>query len=147
MQLDDRLTVADVMSVDPVVVRSDATLEEAEELLRSYRIHGLPVVDDAGALVGVLSQTDLLWRAAPHLSTLLRANSERLRVAEIMTSPSITIPWTTSLGEAARVMADQRVHRLVVIDEHDRPTGVLSAMDYVHLVAEAAAPSGSIPIG
>jgi CBS-domain-containing membrane protein len=63
--IDSTLTVADVMSVDPVVIRADASLEEAEELLRSYHIHGLPVVDENGALVGVISQTDLLWRAAP----------------------------------------------------------------------------------
>jgi len=138
--IDSSLTVADVMSVDPVVIRSDATLDEAEELLRSYHIHGLPVVDENGALVGVISQTDLLWRAAPRLSSLLRANAEHLRVAEIMTSPSITVPWTASLGEAARVMVDQRVHRLVVTDDHDRPTGVLSAMDFVRLVAEADVP-------
>jgi CBS domain-containing protein len=144
--IDSTLTVADVMSVDPVVIRADASLEEAEELLRSYHIHGLPVVDENGALVGVISQTDLLWRAAPRLSSLLRANAEHLRVAEIMSSPSITVPWTATLTEAARVMADQRIHRLVVIDDHDRPTGVLSAMDFVHLVAEASAPAGEAPV-
>lgn len=132
-----QLTVADLMTIDPVVVQADASLDEAEELLRSYRIHGLPVVDDRGALVGVISQTDLLWRASPSLGSLLRANHQTLRVAEIMSSPSITVPWTASIGEAARVMADQRVHRLVVVDDSDRPTGVLSALDFVHLVAEA----------
>lgn len=132
------LTVADLMTIDPVVVRADASLEEAEALLLRYHISGLPVVDEAGALVGVVSQTDLLWRASPRLSSLLRGSGSRLCVAEIMSSPSITVPWTASLGEAARVMADQRVHRLVIVDDHDRPTGVLSAMDFVYLAAEAA---------
>lgn len=44
----EELRVADVMTLDPVVVREDATVEAAEQLLASYRISGLPVVDDAG---------------------------------------------------------------------------------------------------
>lgn len=55
-----QLLVADVMTIDPVVVVEDAPLEDAARLLRTYSISGLPVVDRDGALVGVISQTDLV---------------------------------------------------------------------------------------
>jgi len=59
------LRVADLMTIDPIVISVDASIEEAEELLRRHRITGLPVIDLAGRLVGVISQTDLAPLAPP----------------------------------------------------------------------------------
>jgi CBS domain-containing protein len=53
-----------------------------------------------------------------------------------MSRPAVTVTLSTSLAEAARTMVDQRVHRVVVIDDEQRPIGVLSAMDFVTLYAE-----------
>ena len=55
-----RLLVADVMTMDPVVVAVDDSIEEAARLLHANSISGLPVVDAAGVLVGVISQTDIV---------------------------------------------------------------------------------------
>lgn len=131
-----RLCVADVMSFDPVLVRADAPIEDAEELLETNHISGLPVVDAAGALVGVISQTDLVRLAHHSIGDILRARPDGLRVGEVMTSPPLTVPMTASLVEAARLMHNARVHRLVALDDADEPVGVLSASDYVTLVAE-----------
>jgi CBS domain-containing protein len=131
-----RLCVADVMSFDPIVVRADAPIEEAEDLLEANRVSGLPVVDGSGALVGVISQTDLLRLAHHSIGDILRSRPDGLRVGEVMTSPPLTVPMTASLVEAARVMHDAHVHRLVALDDEDDPVGVLSASDYVTLVAE-----------
>jgi CBS domain-containing protein len=131
-----RLCVADVMSFDPIVVRADAPIEEAEDLLEANRVSGLPVVDGLGALVGVISQTDLLRLAHHSIGDILRSRPDGLRVGEVMTSPPLTVPMTASLVEAARVMHDAHVHRLVALDDEDDPVGVLSASDYVTLVAE-----------
>ena len=131
-----RLCVADVMSFDPIVVRADAPIEDAEELLEANRISGLPVVDAAGTLVGVISQTDLIRLAHQSIGEILRARPDGLRVGEVMSSPPLTVPMTASLVEAARLMHDARVHRLVALDDEDEPVGVLSASDYVTLVAE-----------
>lgn len=54
-----QLSVRDVMTLAPIVIAVDASLEEADRLLRSTFITGLPVVDGGGALVGVISDTDL----------------------------------------------------------------------------------------
>jgi CBS-domain-containing membrane protein len=131
------LRVADVMTIDPVTVATDASIETAERLLRVNRITGLPVLDVQGDLVGVISQTDLLLAGRPSIEAALRNRPSGLRVGELMTSPAITVALDTPLGEAARTMRDAHVHRLVAVDDEGRPVGVLAAMDFVTLFAEA----------
>ncbi|HEY7522333.1 MAG TPA: CBS domain-containing protein [Candidatus Limnocylindrales bacterium] len=131
------LAVADLMAIEPVVVSVDATIEEAERLLSAYRIHGLPVVDGNGRLVGVISQTDLFESSHVRLGSRMRGDPSGIRVGTLMTSPAVTVPMTASLAEAARVMRDAYVHRVVAIDDEGRPVGVLAAFDYVTLAADA----------
>ena len=130
------LRVADLMTIDPIVISVDASIEEAEELLRHNRITGLPVVDLAGRLVGVISQTDLLYLAVPAIQALIRHRERGVRVGEVMSSPPVTIDGSATVRDAARRMNDERLHRLVAVDDHGRPTGVVSAMDFVALAAE-----------
>ena len=130
------LRVADLMTIDPIVISVDASIEEAEELLRHNRITGLPVVDIAGRLVGVISQTDLLYLAVPAIQALIRHRERGVRVGEVMSSPPVTIDGSATVRDAARRMNDERLHRLVAVDDHGRPTGVVSAMDFVALAAE-----------
>jgi CBS domain-containing protein len=131
-----QLLVADVMTIDPIVVGDDAPLEEAARLLRANSVSGLPVVDRRGSLVGVISQTDLIAIEEAPIGRLIRTESSGLLVGELMSSPAITVPMTGSLGEAARLMRDRRVHRLVVLDDDGHPVGVLSASDFVALFAD-----------
>jgi CBS-domain-containing membrane protein len=130
------LRVADLMTIDPVVVSMDATIEDAEALLRHHHIAGLPVVDLTGRLVGVISQTDLLFLAVPTVQALIRHRASGVRVGEVMSTPPVTIASEATLIEAARVMNDLALHRLVAVDEHQRPIGVIAAMDFVALAAE-----------
>lgn len=135
---DEDLRVGDLMAIDPVTVSVDATIEEAEELLRRNRISGLPVVDLAGRLVGVISQTDLLYLAMPTVAGLIRHSGRRVRVGEVMSTPPVTIGDDVPIAEAARIMDRERLHRLVTVDQAGRPIGVLSSMDFVALFAEQA---------
>jgi CBS domain-containing protein len=130
------LRVADLMTIDPIVASVDATIEEAEELLRHHRITGLPVVDISGRLVGVISQTDLLYLALPTVQALIRHRESGIRVGEVMSSPPVTIETLATVRDAARIMHEGRLHRLVAVDDHGRPVGVISAMDFVALAAE-----------
>jgi CBS domain-containing protein len=130
------LRVADIMTIDPVTIRADETIEVAERLLRLNRISGLPVVDADGSPLGVISQTDLLLVASPALEAAIRNRPSGLRVGELMTSPALTVPMTASLGEAARRIRDGRVHRLVAVDDDGQPVGVLSATDFATLFAD-----------
>lgn len=132
---DSLVLVADVMTIDPVVVRVDATIDEAVALLRAYSISGLPVVDGRGDLVGVISQTDVVALTEPSVGRLIRRQGIGVRVGDVMTSPAVTVPMTARLAEAARVMVDSHVHRLVALDDEGAPVGVLSSTDFVALFA------------
>jgi len=128
--------VGDLMALDPVVVRANASLDEAAELLDRHHISGLPVVDSTGSLVGVVSQTDLVRARA---TQYLWANWPGLAVRHLMTAPAVTVHRSTPLTIAAAKMDRQRIHRLVVVaDEDDTlPIGILSMTDLVHAIAAA----------
>jgi CBS domain-containing protein len=132
----EELRVADLMTIDPVTVAVDASVEEAEDLLRRHRITGLPVVDADGLLVGVISLTDLLYLAQPTVGALIRGRESGIRVGEVMSVPPVTIDTTATVRDAARAMDADRLHRLVAVDAQGRPVGVISSMDFVSLVAE-----------
>ncbi|HET6381380.1 MAG TPA: CBS domain-containing protein [candidate division Zixibacteria bacterium] len=129
------LRVADLMTPDPITIPADATVEEAEELMRRRRITGLPVVDHEGRLVGVISQSDLLYLATPAMQVFVRRRESPMRVGQLMSSPPVTIEAAATLLFAARRMHEERLHRLVAVDEDGRPIGVLSSMDFVALAA------------
>jgi IMP dehydrogenase len=134
--LQSATTVADLMTIDPIVVGADASLDEAESLMRENHVTGLPVVDAAGFLVGVISETDFLYLADPEVKSLIRLPIEQIRIRDVMSHPAVTVSLATTLVEAARVMTVERVHRLVAVDSDRRPVGILSAMDFVALHAE-----------
>jgi CBS domain-containing protein len=104
-------------------------------LLELSEVSGLPVVDGAGRLVGVISQTDLLRGASNHRAPARRGHPV-LRVADLMTSPAITVELMTPLSEAARLMLAEKVHRVVAVNAAGHPIGVLSSMDFVGLYAD-----------
>ena len=121
-------TVGDVMTSNPFLIVDTASLLEAAGILDSKKITGLPVVDDNGALVGVLSQTDLVRaRANQHLVS----NWPGLAVGQIMTKPALTIAASATIEEAAKEMDKLRVHRLVVVDAAATPIGIISTSDLV----------------
>ncbi len=98
--------------------------------------YDLPVVDARGAPIGVISQTDVIEDGGAPMAMLLRRKPSGLRVGELMTSPAVTVTDTAPLVEAARLMRDNRIHRLVAVDEQGRTVGVLSASDFVALYAD-----------
>ena len=127
-------TVGELMTQDPVVAMGDMSLGVAAELMEFYRISGLPVIDQDGQLVGVISQTDLLharttealWHAWPGLT-----------VKHLMSRPAICISSDTTIEEAARLMERLRIHRLVVTgSDGESAIGVLSVTDLVRSMAE-----------
>jgi len=127
-------TVADVMALDLVVIRANAPIEQAAELMDRHRVSGLPVVDTSGSLVGVVSQTDLVRARS---TEYLWANWPGLSVRHLMTAPPITVNRSTSLAEAAARMERLHIHRLVVVADDDEtlPIGILSTTDLVHDIA------------
>jgi CBS domain-containing protein len=129
-----RVTVGDLMTADPVVATVDMRLTEAAELLDFYRVSGLPVVDRTGALVGVVSQTDILHaRATEQLWSVWVG----LAVRHVMTHPAVSVTASVSIERAAQLMEERRIHRLVVTaSDGETPIGVLSVSDLVRSLVE-----------
>ncbi|MBW4666408.1 MAG: CBS domain-containing protein [Cyanomargarita calcarea GSE-NOS-MK-12-04C] len=147
-------TVADVMSHDPIVVKAETPLNEAIKILAEKRISGLPVVDDAGNLLGIISETDLMWRETdvtpPAYIMILDsviylqnpATYERdlhkalgQTVGEVMSKNPITISPDKSLKEAAKIMHDRKIHRLPVLSGDNQVIGILTRGDIIRAMA------------
>jgi CBS domain-containing protein len=147
-------TVADVMTRDPIVVRPQTSLQEAIQLLAEKRISGLPVVDDAGKLIGTISETDLMWQEtgvtppayimfldsviflknpAQYERDLHKALGQT--VAEVMSKDLITVAPDKPLRDAAQLMHDRKVQRLVVVDSSGKVIGILTRGDIVRVLA------------
>jgi CBS domain-containing protein len=129
----DDLRVGDLMTVDPVVIESDAFAADAERLLKTHRVSGLPVVE-RGVTVGVISRTDLMVARS---SRLIGGNWQRMRVRHLMSVPAITVHAGTSPERAAELMVTRHIHRVVVVDDEDAPIGVVSALDLLRLIPGA----------
>jgi len=126
-------TVGRLMSAGPITVSEDTPLAEVAEILARNRISGVPVLDRDGGLAGVISQTDLLRaRTIDHLWS----SWPGLQARHLMSHPAITVGPEASIDEAARVMEEHGVHRLVVVSpETRRAVGILSVSDLLHSMA------------
>ena len=135
-----QLLVRDVMTPDPRQVTADSPLDQAARLLLGSIFTGLPVVDREGRPVGVVTQGDLLGAGLPLRLGLLAASEEasveavlqtlaRRQVAEVMTSPAVTIGAERPLTEAVETMLERQLKRLPVVDREGRLAGMLSRLD------------------
>ena len=130
-------TVKDVMTAEVVAVRRDATFKELAAVLRRYRVSALPVVDDAGRVIGVVSEADLLAKEALadpgvmaevlHRKDVRKA--EGLTAGDLMTSPPVTAAPEDPIGQAARMMHFMRVKRLPVVNSGGQLVGIVSRSD------------------
>lgn len=126
-------TVGQLMTPDPIVVHDGETADTAVRLLEEYEISGLPVVDADGALIGIISEADVVRARA---SERLWSHWSELRARHIMHAPAMTADPGMSLDEAARLMEAAHVHRLVVVgDDQITPIGVFSTSDLVRALA------------
>jgi CBS domain-containing protein len=128
-------TVGELMAKQPITIQEDAPLKSAALVLEEHHIHGLPVVDAGGSLVGVLSQTDLVRaRATEHLWSRWPG----LSVKHLMSSPALTCRADTTIPEAVKLLEDNHVHRLIVVDDAGKkPVGVFSTSDVIRQLAGA----------
>ena len=144
------MLVKDIMTRTIVSVAPDATVAEALDLMSRSHISGLPVVDAAGSLVGIVSEADFLrrWEIGTHgssagwLKALLApgsaaqtyAKTHARHVAEMITRDVVSIDESAGLAEAVALMEKRRVKRLLVTRDGDL-TGILSRADFIRALA------------
>ncbi|MGW2234191.1 CBS domain-containing protein [Streptomyces sp. NPDC001759] len=131
--------VGDVMTGAVAVVDVGAAFKDIVRTMQERRVSALPVVDGTGAVVGIVSEADLLpkeefrdsdpdrYTQLRRLSDLLKAGS--VTAGELMTSPALTVAPDATLAQAAREMARARVKRLPVVDASGRLVGIVSRAD------------------
>jgi IMP dehydrogenase len=107
------------MIVDPITLPPQALLQDAENLMQEYRISGVPIVDESGKLLGIVTNRDL--RFEDDLSQ---------RVDAIMTREDlITVPQGTTLESARAMFRQHKVEKLLVVDSNYRLTGLMTIKD------------------
>lgn len=142
----------DVMSGSVATVGPDAPVGEIAALLLERRISGVPVVDAAGHLLGVVSEADLMWRAetdtvhrrgwwasllggrAMMAADFIRAYGRTAR--DVMTSPVITVTADEPLEAVISTMESHRIKRVPVVDG-GRVVGIISRSDFLRSLANA----------
>jgi len=144
------LTAADLMSIPVRTIPEDMSLREAAHQLTCERISGAPVLDGEGRCIGVLSSSDFVtWVGkdgkskgirfiAPWGETMEIDDSSDDEIRRYMTARLITVAPTALIGELAQKMVDAHIHRVLVVDDQNRPEGIVTSTDVLAAVARAA---------
>lgn len=137
-----RSVVSDLMTWSPICVHTDDTLAMAWKWMSEERIRHLPVVDEDGALVGLLSHRDLALRALAGLEDLpvdtVERYLERLPVSDAMVAEPQTAEPNDDLAEAAQTMLDHKFGCLPIV-EGGQVVGILTEADFVRSVVQQQA--------
>jgi CBS domain-containing protein len=127
-------TVADVMTVRVHVASPLTPFKLLVRLIEENRISAVPVVNQQGVPVGVVSESDLLLKE----SRVAKRHEDRVKTeatiaADLMTSPPITVRTDALIADAARLMQERNVRRLVVVDARGRIAGIVSRSDLLQI--------------
>ncbi|NIP86014.1 MAG: CBS domain-containing protein [Planctomycetales bacterium] len=156
------LTAGDVMQREVVVVYDSDTLQDAMNLMTQNHITGLPVVNSKSQCVGVITASDILNYEQEHSEFVTEANADMARhfnpdtqqwesvrvttfaleefaevaVREVMSPDVVYVDAHTPIQEVARKMRDDKIHRVLVMNEKYQLFGIISAFDFVELFAD-----------
>jgi CBS domain-containing protein len=121
-----QLRVVDLMSTAVVTMKVTDVLTSAHAEMEVGMIRHLPVVDDHGRLVGVLSDRDIL-----------NARNAKAKVSEVMTRDVISVRPEVPAAKAASIMLDEKISSVMVVDEHGTLVGLVTMTDYLDLARRA----------
>ncbi len=141
--------ISTIMTENVVSVSADSSVENIRWLLVDRRIGAVPVVDARGALIGIVSQSDILRDtdtfdidAIPRDALLEDGASERalvgLTASDVMTPVVFVVPEQASIATAAAAMIERRVHHLPVVGAGGEIRGIVSTLDLVRWLAAHA---------
>lgn len=138
-------TLADVMTKRVHVAGPATPFKLLVRLIEENKVSAIPIVDQDGMPIGVVSESDLLFKERrgelESTTSLLHARRRRVAIgkargvvaSDVMTSPAITVPTDTSLVAAARIMQERNVRRLVVTDGRGRIAGIVTRSDLLQV--------------
>jgi len=131
----NKILLRDVMTRGVVTVPLDATAGQIAALLSKHGLSGAAVIGPDGEAVGIISDMDIL-------KVIGKADWEKMPAESIMTPHLVTAKPTSTLADAAKIMREKHIHRLLVLSERgvgasQRPVGILTASDIVREAAKA----------
>jgi acetoin utilization protein AcuB len=133
------MLVKDRMTSDPLTITIDTNLKDALELIRSKPFRHLPVLDEDGKLVGIVTEKSLVYAAPTPTTTLSVFEVDyilaRTKVGQIIQGSVITVGPDLPIEEAARVMVDHRIGCLPIV-EGDKLLGIISDTDIFRVFVE-----------
>lgn len=129
------MLVGKVMSSPVISVTTATTIRMAAELMRDHNVGGLPVFQDDG-LIGIVTDRDIVVRALAAQGVMLGMSTE---VTAIMSDRVITCFVDKDVEEAAGLMGEQQVRRLLILNRAGAPVGILSVGDIAEHVSEELA--------
>lgn len=106
------------MIVDPITMRPDNKIFEAKEIMKKYRISGLPITDESNKLVGILTNRDIRFET--------RLN---LPIEKVMTKDLVTVPLGTSLEEAEKLFHKHKIEKIMMVNEKCQLKGLITYKD------------------
>lgn len=142
-----QVTAGEIMTREVARVTADTPLQEVAALMAQRRVSGVPVLDDAGRVVGVISEKDFLRSMSGQgMSSFMAVVAECLRdkgckavgirgrrAADLMSSPAVTITEDTPVKEIIKLFKEKSINRAPVIDPQGRLAGIVSRGDLLDL--------------
>lgn len=117
------MKIKDVMTRDVQTVRPDQSARSAAIKMAEFDVGSLPVVEE-GRLLGQVTDRDIVLKVVAE-----GMNPDQVAVGDIMTSPALSASQDMALGEAARLMTEHRIRRLIVVDGSKRLSGIIALRD------------------
>lgn len=153
-RLYNSLRVADIMTRQVITALSTTPLAEAAALMARHHITGLPVAQEDGTVVGILSEQDFFRNMGDgHQTSCMALIADSLvsggcfalsirghTAEEIMTTPAITVSENALLHDVGKLMREKRINRVPVTDNKMRLLGILTRSDLMHAFPERATP-------
>ncbi len=137
----DQISVADVMSPSPLTIKETDDVEKARAIMRDLDVRTLPVVDSEERLTGVLGVKDIMAYYGKERGQRRSAKGVpgdtvdlSITVGSLMNSPAISTSVESDMAEVVKLMADNHISSVVVVDK-EAPTGIVTHMDMLELVA------------
>lgn len=137
----------DIMSREVIAVNPKTTVEEISKIFVSNSISGVPVINKENRVIGVVSESDIIFREIRHDPSLVErlgdiVLSRKLReveragktAGEIMTSPPITVHEGTPLRELVQIITEKKIKRIIIVDKEGHPVGIVSKIDIVKVL-------------
>jgi CBS domain-containing protein len=149
-----KMRAKEIMNSNVITVNQEMTVDEVVKILLDHRISGVPVLDEAGKVTGIVSETDLIYREknlhTPSFISILQGivflestkdlehqvkKMAAYKVKDVMTKNVITVSEETDLNRIVDIIIEEKVNRLPVVDREGKLLGIITRSDILkHII-------------